>query len=139
MAKIWLPSLVSDWVFACLRCYLRVARPGLPPAIPLSWRDVTLQLRWPKCLPSEKAEILRCEEKSYSRQHKAATKYQHAPITQFCPIGTQPSDLYATLRYGHLSYMGHRDAMHSLVKPNAWVVLRLPSDSLKVVQIVPNT
>ncbi|TVY14777.1 tRNA (adenine(58)-N(1))-methyltransferase non-catalytic subunit trm6 [Lachnellula arida] len=29
--------------------------------------------------------------------------------------------------------------MHSLVTPNAWVVLRLPSDSLKVLQIVPNT
>ncbi|KAN0110001.1 eukaryotic translation initiation factor-like protein 3 [Hyaloscypha variabilis] len=29
--------------------------------------------------------------------------------------------------------------MHSLVEPNAWVALRLPSDSLKVMQIVPNT
>ncbi|KAF4622746.1 hypothetical protein G7Y89_g14277 [Cudoniella acicularis] len=29
--------------------------------------------------------------------------------------------------------------MHTLVKPNAWVVLRLPSDSLKPIQIVPNT
>lgn len=29
--------------------------------------------------------------------------------------------------------------MHSLVKPNSWVVLRLPSDSLKVLQMVPNT
>jgi hypothetical protein len=29
--------------------------------------------------------------------------------------------------------------MHSLVKPNAWVVLRLPSDTLKVLQVLPNT
>ncbi|RDW88060.1 hypothetical protein BP6252_00092 [Coleophoma cylindrospora] len=29
--------------------------------------------------------------------------------------------------------------MHSLVQPNEWVVLRLPSDTLKVLQIVPNT
>ncbi|KAH7413497.1 Gcd10p family-domain-containing protein [Cadophora sp. MPI-SDFR-AT-0126] len=29
--------------------------------------------------------------------------------------------------------------MHSLVEPNAWVVLRLPSDTLKILQIVPNT
>jgi tRNA (adenine-N(1)-)-methyltransferase non-catalytic subunit len=28
--------------------------------------------------------------------------------------------------------------MHSMVKPNAWVVLRLPSDTLKVLQIIPN-
>ncbi|TVY58505.1 tRNA (adenine(58)-N(1))-methyltransferase non-catalytic subunit trm6 [Lachnellula suecica] len=29
--------------------------------------------------------------------------------------------------------------MHTLVKPNAWVVFRLPSNTLKVLQIVPNT
>ncbi|PVH69474.1 Gcd10p-domain-containing protein [Cadophora sp. DSE1049] len=29
--------------------------------------------------------------------------------------------------------------MHSLVEPNAWVVLRLPSDTLKILQIAPNT
>ncbi|KAF8861482.1 Gcd10p-domain-containing protein [Acephala macrosclerotiorum] len=29
--------------------------------------------------------------------------------------------------------------MHSLVHPNAWVCLRLPSDSLKIIQVVPNT
>ncbi|APA05796.1 hypothetical protein SS1G_01835 [Sclerotinia sclerotiorum 1980 UF-70] len=29
--------------------------------------------------------------------------------------------------------------MHNLVKANAWVVLRLPSDNLKVLQVVPNT
>ncbi|KAA8573544.1 hypothetical protein EYC84_005128 [Monilinia fructicola] len=29
--------------------------------------------------------------------------------------------------------------MHHLVKANAWVVLRLPSDNLKVLQVVPNT
>ncbi|KAJ5033010.1 uncharacterized protein L3040_009595 [Drepanopeziza brunnea f. sp. 'multigermtubi'] len=29
--------------------------------------------------------------------------------------------------------------MHSLVQPNAWVVLRLTSDSLKILQITPNT
>ncbi|KAH9223018.1 Gcd10p family-domain-containing protein [Leptodontidium sp. 2 PMI_412] len=29
--------------------------------------------------------------------------------------------------------------MHSLVEPNAWVVLRLPSDTLKILQVAPNT
>ncbi|CZT11362.1 probable translation initiation factor 3 (eIF-3) zeta subunit [Rhynchosporium agropyri] len=29
--------------------------------------------------------------------------------------------------------------MHALVEPNAWVVLRLPSDTLKILQIAPNT
>ncbi|CZR53593.1 probable translation initiation factor 3 (eIF-3) zeta subunit [Phialocephala subalpina] len=29
--------------------------------------------------------------------------------------------------------------MHSLVHPNVWVCLRLPSDSLKIIQVVPNT
>ncbi|KAE8447346.1 hypothetical protein EG329_010904 [Mollisiaceae sp. DMI_Dod_QoI] len=29
--------------------------------------------------------------------------------------------------------------MHSLVHPNAWVCLRLPSDSLKIIQAAPNT
>ncbi|KUJ08963.1 Gcd10p-domain-containing protein [Mollisia scopiformis] len=29
--------------------------------------------------------------------------------------------------------------MHSLVHPNAWVCLRLPSDTLKIIQVVPNT
>ncbi|KAL3421249.1 Gcd10p family protein [Phlyctema vagabunda] len=29
--------------------------------------------------------------------------------------------------------------MHSLVRPNEWIVLRLPSDTLKVLQIIPNT
>ncbi|KAF7885058.1 hypothetical protein EAF00_010876 [Botryotinia globosa] len=29
--------------------------------------------------------------------------------------------------------------MHNLVKANAWVALRLPSDNLKVLQVVPNT
>ncbi|KAH8657106.1 Gcd10p family-domain-containing protein [Tricladium varicosporioides] len=29
--------------------------------------------------------------------------------------------------------------MHSLVRPHAWIILRLPSDSLKPVQVVPNT
>ncbi|KAL1835045.1 hypothetical protein VTK73DRAFT_6412 [Phialemonium thermophilum] len=29
--------------------------------------------------------------------------------------------------------------MHSLVQPNAWVALKLPSDATKVLQVVPNT
>ena len=29
--------------------------------------------------------------------------------------------------------------MYSYVQPDAWVCLRLPSDSLKVVQVTPNT
>ncbi|KAK6583552.1 hypothetical protein PZA11_003282 [Diplocarpon coronariae] len=29
--------------------------------------------------------------------------------------------------------------MHSLVQPNAWVVLRLPNESLKILQVAPNT
>jgi hypothetical protein len=28
---------------------------------------------------------------------------------------------------------------HTLVQPNSWIALRLPSDTLKVLQIVPNT
>jgi hypothetical protein len=29
--------------------------------------------------------------------------------------------------------------MHSLIRPNAWVALKLPSGSMKVLQITPNT
>lgn len=29
--------------------------------------------------------------------------------------------------------------MHSLIRPNAWVALKLPSGSTKVLQIAPNT
>jgi hypothetical protein len=29
--------------------------------------------------------------------------------------------------------------MHSVIRPNAWVALKLPSGSTKVLQITPNT
>lgn len=29
--------------------------------------------------------------------------------------------------------------MHSLVQPNAWVALKLPSGDIKTLQVVPNT
>jgi hypothetical protein len=33
----------------------------------------------------------------------------------------------------------HFTKMHFLVKPDSWVVLQLPSDNLKVIQVTPNT
>lgn len=29
--------------------------------------------------------------------------------------------------------------MHNLVKPNEWVAVKLPSESIRVIQIIPNT
>jgi hypothetical protein len=33
----------------------------------------------------------------------------------------------------------HHSTMHSVIRPNAWVALKLPSGSTKVLQIAPNT
>ena len=31
------------------------------------------------------------------------------------------------------------DRMHSVIEPNAWIALKLPSENVRVVQVVPNT
>ena len=48
------------------------------------------------------------------------------------------SELILALKPTH-SYIEEGDVMHTHILPHTYVALRLPSESLKVVQLVPNT
>jgi hypothetical protein len=91
----------------------------------LERRRIDLQKLRPSVDPrSEKAENFRFLN-SENITRLSTPRHNHDAITHIHSID-QRGNIYMA-------------AMHSLVQPNSWVLLRLPSDTLKTMQIVPNT
>jgi hypothetical protein len=135
LSFLFLPWRCFGRTYGCLRVLVILNLPQNPPAKTMT--EMSKGESGGRLRLASRLRIIFGENNFDPTPNKAGqpcTSQQNISTLQVC------KDLPRACIYGTRSiYTMTGNKMHSLVRPNAWVVLRLPSDSFKVLQVTPNS